>query len=80
MRSWNQIFDQTIKIFGFEQNVDEPCVYKRIGDGKVIFLVLYVDKILLIGNDLGTFSSVKLRLTQQFSPKELGEANFVLGI
>ena len=28
-RSWNIRFDQAIKSFGFEQNLDEPCVYKR---------------------------------------------------
>ena len=27
-RSWNIRFDQTIKSFGFEQNLDEACVYK----------------------------------------------------
>ncbi|KAA3461434.1 Retrovirus-related Pol polyprotein from transposon TNT 1-94 [Gossypium australe] len=36
--------------------------------------------ILLIGNDVGTLSSVKLWLTQQFSMKDLKEANFVLSI
>ena len=29
-RSWNLHFDETIKTYGFEQNVDEPCVYKYI--------------------------------------------------
>ena len=29
-RSWNLRFDETIKTYGFEQNVDEPCVYKYI--------------------------------------------------
>ncbi|KAG8483215.1 hypothetical protein CXB51_022115 [Gossypium anomalum] len=33
-RSWNKRFEQTIKTFGFEQNVDEPCVYKCIKDKK----------------------------------------------
>jgi hypothetical protein len=28
-RSWNIRFDETIKQFGFEQNLDEPCVYKK---------------------------------------------------
>ena len=28
-RSWNIRFNQVIKSFGFEQNLDEPCVYKR---------------------------------------------------
>ena len=59
-RSWNIRFNQAIKSFGFEQNLDEPCVYKRHQDKVVMFLVLYVDDILLIGNDVGVMSSVKV--------------------
>ena len=51
---------QAIKSFGFEQNLDEPCVYKRHQDKVVMFLVLYVDNILLIGNDVGVMSSIKV--------------------
>ena len=28
-RSWNIRFDQVIRSFGFEQNLDEPYMYKR---------------------------------------------------
>ena len=52
-RSWNIIFDQAIKSFGFEPNLDEPYEYKRHRDKVVMFLVLYVNNILLIGNDVG---------------------------
>ena len=45
-----------------------------------MFLVLYVDDILLIGNDVGVMSSVKVWLSSQFDMKDLGEANFILGI
>ena len=79
-RSWNQKFDQAVKTFGFEQNVDEPCVYKRIQGKKVVFLVLYVDDILIIGNDVRTLSSVKRWLSQQFDMKDLGEVTYILGI
>ena len=48
-----------IKSYNFEQNVDDPCVYKRFIDGNVVFLVLYVDDILLIGNDVKILSDVK---------------------
>ena len=58
-RSWNLRFDETIKTYGFEQNVDEPCAYKLIDNHKVVFLVLYVDDILLIGNDVEKLSNVK---------------------
>ena len=59
-RSWNIICDQAIKSFGFEQNLDEPYVYKRHQDKVVMFLVLYVDDILLIENDVGVMLSVKV--------------------
>ena len=71
-RSWNIRFDQAIKSFGFEQNLDEPCVYKRHRDTVVMLLVLYVDDILLIGNDVRVMSSVKVWLSSQFDMKDLG--------
>ena len=79
-RSWNIRFDQAIKSLGFEQNLDEPHVYERHRDKVVIFLVLYVDDIQLIGNDVGVMSSVKVWFSSQFDMKDLGEANFILGI
>ena len=42
--------------------------------------MLYVDDILLIRNDVGVMSSVKIWLSNQFDMKDLGEANFILGI
>ena len=45
-----------------------------------MLLVLYVDDILLIGNDVGVMSSVKVWLSSQFDMKDLGEAKFILGI
>ena len=53
---------------------------KRHRDKVVMFLVLYVDDILLIGNDVEVMSSVKVWLSSQFDMKDLGEANFILGI
>ena len=79
-RSWNIRFDQAITSFGFEKSPDEPCVYKRIQAQKIVFLVLYVDDILLIGNDKQVLSGVKDWLHKQFDMKDLGEANYILGI
>jgi hypothetical protein len=79
-RSWNIRFDQAIKSFGFDQCPDESCVYKKRNGKVVVFLVLYVDDILLIGNDVGVLSSVKAWLSSQFEMKDLGEAGHILGI
>ena len=59
-RSWNKRFDQAIKTFDFDQNEDEPCVHKKVQGSMVVFMVLYVDDILLIGNDVRLLSSVKI--------------------
>ena len=46
----------------------------------VMFLVLYVDDILLIGNDVTVLTTVKVWLNSQFQMKDLGEASHILGI
>ena len=58
-RSWNIRFDKAVKSYDFIKNEDEPCVYKKVKDNAIIFLVLYVVDILLIGNDVGMLSLVK---------------------
>ena len=45
-----------------------------------MFLVLYIDDILLIENDVGVMSSAKVWLSSQFDMKDTGEANFIQGI
>ncbi|KAJ9561697.1 hypothetical protein OSB04_006857 [Centaurea solstitialis] len=51
-RSWNLHFDERIKEFGFAKSEFEPCVYTKFSGSVVTLLVLYVDDILLIGNDV----------------------------
>ncbi|KAK1631342.1 hypothetical protein QYE76_005657 [Lolium multiflorum] len=79
-RSWNRRFDKVIKDFGFIQCHGEACIYKKVSGSSVAFLILYVDDILLIGNDIELLSSVKSYLNNSFSMKDLGEASYILGI
>ena len=79
-RSWNIHFDQVVKSFSFTQNPNKPGVYKK-SEGKVVaFLVLYVDDILLIGNDMGMLSNVKVWLANTFDMKDLEETSYIIGI
>jgi hypothetical protein len=79
-RCWNLHFDEVVKWFGFIKNVEEPCVYKKVSGSTVVFLVLYVDDILLIGNDIPMMEVVKSSLRKSFSMKDLGEVTYILGI
>ncbi|GJU98144.1 putative reverse transcriptase domain-containing protein [Tanacetum coccineum] len=79
-RQWNKRFDEEIKKFGFTQNRDEPCVYRKASGSNVVFLILYVDDILIMGNNIPRLKEVKDYLGKCFSMKDLGEAAYILGI
>ena len=79
-RQWYLKFDQTIRNLGFKENVEDNCVYAKFKNGKLIFIVLYVDDILLASSDVSLLLETKKFLSSKFDMKDLGEASFVLGI
>nr|GEV27644.1 hypothetical protein [Tanacetum cinerariifolium] len=79
-RSWNKRFDKEINEVGFTQNPDEPFVYLKASRSNVAFLVLYVDDILIMGNNITMLQDVKSWLCKCFSMKDVGEASYILGI
>ncbi|GKB15489.1 retrotransposon protein, putative, ty1-copia subclass, partial [Tanacetum coccineum] len=78
-RRWNKIFDEEIKKVGFTQNPDESCVYVKASRSNIVFLVLYVDDILIMGNNIPMLQDIKSWLCKCFSLKYL-EAAYILGI
>ncbi|KAL6315384.1 hypothetical protein AAG906_000494 [Vitis piasezkii] len=79
-RQWYFKFHQIIVSYGFEANLMDECVYHKFSGSKYIFLVLYVDDILLATNDIGILHDTKRFLSKHFEMKDLGDASFVLGI
>ena len=57
-RSWNIRFDEVIKAYGFILTYGEACIYKKVSGSSVAFLILYVDDILLIGNNTKFLDSI----------------------
>ena len=55
-------------------------MFTRRKVGAIVFLILYVDDILLIGNDIPMLQSVKTSLNNSFSIKDLGEVAYILVI
>jgi len=53
--------------------------FKLIGD-HVIYLVLYVDDMLLVGNDKEIIQDLKTQLSSKFDMKYLGATNYILGM
>ncbi|KAJ9538689.1 hypothetical protein OSB04_031422 [Centaurea solstitialis] len=80
LRRSSRVRQEPDRYLGFAKSEFEPCVYTKFSGSIVTFLVLYVDDILLIGNDVPTLQSVKEWLSKCFQMKDLGEAAYILGI
>jgi hypothetical protein len=79
-RMWYKKFDTYMLGLGFTRSKEDHCVYfKLIGD-HLIYLVLYVDDMLLIGNNKEIIQDVKTQLSSKFDMKDLGASNFILGM
>jgi hypothetical protein len=79
-RMWYQKFDTYMLGLGFTINKEDHYVYfKLIGDN-FIYLVLYVDDMLLIGNNKEIIQDVKTQLSSKFDMKDLDASNFILGM
>ena len=79
-RMWYQNFDTYILGLGFVRRKADHCVYsKQVGD-HFTNIVLYVDDMLLIGNNKDVIKEVKSQLSSKFDMKDLGAANFILGM
>jgi hypothetical protein len=73
-------FDETIRKIGFKENKKDNCVYAKFKNGKCIFIILYVDDILLASSNVDMLLEMKKFLSSNSDMKDLGEASFVFGI
>ena len=79
-RQWYLKFNDTIVSFGFKENTVDRCIYLKVSGSKFIFLILYVDDILLATNDLHLLYEMKRFLSNNFEMKDMGKATYVIGI
>jgi hypothetical protein len=79
-RMWYKKFDTYMLGLGFTRRKEDHCVYfKLIGD-HLIYLVLYVDDMLLIRNNKEIIQDVRTQLSSKFDMKDLDALNFILGM
>jgi hypothetical protein len=79
-RMWYQNFDTYILGLGFVRSRVDQCVYYMKIGNHFIYVVLYVDDMLLVGNNMDVIKEVKSQLSSKFDMKYIGVANFILGM
>lgn len=50
-KRWYDTFSEKMKKLGFQTNDSDPCLFVLHEDDKLILVLLYVDDILMTGND-----------------------------
>ena len=66
---------------GIVKSEFDLCVYmKKLKDGDYVYLLLYVDDMLLVAREMTEIKKVKEMLAKEFDMKDLGSAKRILGM
>uniref|UniRef100_A0A2N9GM47 Reverse transcriptase Ty1/copia-type domain-containing protein n=1 Tax=Fagus sylvatica TaxID=28930 RepID=A0A2N9GM47_FAGSY len=78
-RAWFAKFSSIVHQFGFSSSSHDTTLFIRRST-PMILLLLYVDDMIITGDDHSGISDFKLFLHQQFEMKDLGHLSYFLGL
>lgn len=79
-RIWNRTIDDFMVKMGFTKSKSDHCIYSKRSDESMIFVVLYVDDLIIASSDGILLSTTKQALSERFEMTDLGELKFFLGM
>lgn len=79
-RCWNLKLDGVLKELGFERCMHEQAVYVRNKGADIVILCVYVDDLLLTGNNKNEIELFKQEMTMKFEMTDMGLLCYYLGI
>lgn len=80
-RQWYKRFDAYMVDIGYTRNPYDNCVYlRKLPDGSYIYLLLYVDDMLVAARNKAEINILKSQLGKEFEMKDLGAARKILGM
>lgn len=80
-RQWYKKFESFMGKHGYIKTTSDHCVFmKKFSSDDFVILLIYVDGMLIIGNNASRITSLKRELTKSFAMKDLGTASQILGL
>ena len=79
-RVWFDRFRQAMLKRGYRQSNADHTLFHKHSNNKVAILIVYVDDIVMTGNDTEEIVGLKHHLAQEFEVKDLGHLRYFLGI
>eukprot|EP00253_Pinus_taeda_P021844 PITA_21844 len=78
-RAWCTRINSYFTGLGFSKSEVDPKLYQIVAEGQLLIIVLYVDDLILTGDEL-LILSCKEDLAREFEVKELGLLHYFLGL
>ncbi|CAL8138863.1 unnamed protein product [Prunus armeniaca] len=79
-RAWFGRLTKSMKNFGYTQSHSDHTLFLKCDEGKLTTLIVYVNDIIIIGNDTKKKLKLQKYLSQEFEMKDLGDLKHFLGI
>ena len=80
-RAWFGRFERALTTYGYQQSqADHTMFYKKAKKGKISILIVYVDDIIITGDDIEGIQVSKQQLGLEFVTKDLGRLKYFLGM
>uniref|UniRef100_A0A2N9HHM2 Integrase catalytic domain-containing protein n=1 Tax=Fagus sylvatica TaxID=28930 RepID=A0A2N9HHM2_FAGSY len=79
-RAWFAKFSSTISQHGFSASSYDSALFFRRSDHGITLLLLYVDDMIITGDDVQGIQDLKRFLGQHFEMKDLGPLSYFLGL
>ncbi|CAN6444068.1 unnamed protein product [Victoria cruziana] len=79
-RSWFDSFSRQMQIHGFAKSAIDHSLFIYKSKGVIIWLLIYVDDIIITGNNADHISWLKEILMGKFKMKDLGSLRYFLGV
>lgn len=79
-RAWFDKISNFLLEFGFICRIHDPSLFVYYKNNDLILLLLYVDDMVLTGNNSKALDSLLEELNKQFRMKDLGQISYFLGI
>ena len=79
-RNWNSLLNKLFEENGFKQSPVDACLYFKKNDFNIIFIIIWVDDIIVSSKSLESMNKTKSLLKENFNMKDLGPISWFLGI